>query len=89
MTMVVENLNDLKVARHESAVYVKDANALLKLYRDALLLLTLIMRLKQVKFAKSTVLTLLTQIMAIMVCILFRRIILVKILAFNLNSLKY
>lgn len=31
MTMVVENLNDLKVARHESAVYVKDANVLLKI----------------------------------------------------------
>ncbi len=53
MTMVVENLNDLKVARHESAVYVKDANALLKLYRDGIVVIDLNNALKAGKICKK------------------------------------
>ena len=41
MTMVVENLNDMTVARNEHAVYVKDANVLLKLYRESVAIIDL------------------------------------------------
>lgn len=41
MTMVVDSLKDLTVARHEFAVYVKDANVLLKLYRDSVAVIDL------------------------------------------------
>ena len=41
MTMVVENLNDMTVARSEHAVYVKDSNVLLKLYGDSVSIIDL------------------------------------------------
>lgn len=41
MTMVVNDLNDMTVARCEHAVYVKDANVLLKLYRESVAIIDL------------------------------------------------
>lgn len=47
MTMVVENLNDMTVARSEHAVYVKDSNVLLKLYGDSVSIIDLDNALKK------------------------------------------
>ena len=53
MTMVVENLNDMTVARNEHAVYVKDCNALLKLYRESVAIIDLENALKAGKTCKK------------------------------------
>ena len=53
MTMVVENLNDLTVARHESSVYVKDADVLLKLYSDGIVVIDLNNAMKAGKICKK------------------------------------
>lgn len=58
MTMVVNDLNDMTVARHEHAVYVKDANVLLKLYRESVAIIDLDNAMKQEKPAKNTALPL-------------------------------
>lgn len=58
MTMVVENLNDMTVARSEHAVYVKDSNVLLKLYGDSVSIIDLDNALKKVRPAKNTALPL-------------------------------
>ena len=36
MTMVVNTLKEFAGVQHEHAVYIKDANALLRIYREAL-----------------------------------------------------
>lgn len=53
MTMVVENLNDMTVARSEHAVYVKDSNVLLKLYGDSVSIIDLDNALKKGKTCKK------------------------------------
>ena len=53
MTMVVDNLNDLKVARNEPAVYVKDANVLLKLYGESIAIIDLDNAMKAGKTCKK------------------------------------
>lgn len=53
MTMVVENLNDMTVARNEHAVYVKDCNVLLKLYRDSIAVIDLTNAMKAGKTCKK------------------------------------
>lgn len=53
MTMVVNDLNDMTVARNEHAVYVKDANVLLKLYRESVTIIDLDNALKAGKTCKK------------------------------------
>lgn len=53
MTMVVDNLNDLTVARNEHAVYVKDANVLLKLYGESIAIIDLDNAMKAGKTCKK------------------------------------
>lgn len=53
MTMVVENLNDMTVARNEHAVYVQDCNVLLKLYRESASIIDLENALKAGKTCKK------------------------------------
>ena len=53
MTMVVENLNDMTVARNEHAVYVQDCNVLLKLYGDSVAIIDLDNALKAGKTCKK------------------------------------
>lgn len=53
MTMVVNDLNDMTVARNEHAVYVKDSNVLLKLYRESASIIDLENALKAGKTCKK------------------------------------
>lgn len=53
MTMVVNDLNDMTVARYEHAVYVKDTNVLLKLYRESVAIIDLNNAMKAGKTCKK------------------------------------
>lgn len=53
MTMVVNDLNDMTVARNEYAVYVRDCNVLLKLYRDSIAVIDLTNAMKAGKTCKK------------------------------------
>lgn len=67
MTMVVNDLNDMTVARYEHAVYVKDANVLLKLYREGVAIIGLDNAMKAGKTCKNTALPLMTPTTVIVV----------------------
>ena len=53
MTMVLATLKDLMEVRNEHAVYVKDANALLKIYRDSIAVIDLTNALQAGKICKK------------------------------------
>ena len=53
MTMVVNNLNDMTIARNEHAAYIHDCNVLLKLYGDSVAIIDLDNALKAGKTCKK------------------------------------
>lgn len=71
MTMVVNNLNDMTIARNEHAAYIHDCNVLLKLYGDSVAIIDLDNALKAGKTCKNTALPLPMLIMVIMDCTAF------------------
>lgn len=55
MTMILESIKDLRDVRNEHAVYVKDCNVLLKLYRESIAVIDLDNAMKPGKTCKNTV----------------------------------
>ena len=58
MTMVVNTLKEFAGVQHEYAVYIKDANALLRIYRESVAVVDLTNAM-QARLAKNTALYLL------------------------------
>lgn len=59
MTMVVNTLKEFAGVQHEHAVYIKDANALLRIYRESVAVVDLTNAMQAGKTCKNTALYLL------------------------------